>query len=540
MMTHYRRAILPVLLCLVLLTPGCLENIPGMTSEDGTPDLEPWQELIDEEDWNAYQEFLNSTGEYTLTDDEWELWLSYQNMTAGNSLNETEWLQWVAFQNITDGYQLNETEWSQWLAFQNITIGHVLNETEWDMWLEFHNMTSDISINESQWDDYQELLETSMDDSMISVDIEDWAEWQRWLTLMNDTEWWLWNETVARDRQLYLDGIVWTDLPGGYDDGIDRYIKMVIYVEPDYVEYHGGEENTTKRIQEVIDYHYLYDTDWGEDVGAMKTYLVDIVFMNASIERVYGDGSYGYGVNETDYADLLSEFHKYRVSALDNGTYFGDSNFLFTVDDFYSSVLGYASLPGLDILWSAGGVIMGGDQDTEFESLIFYHELGHNLGQRHDGNGNDCDEESYIQASVGNYDGYRPDAFSTCSIVYTEDFFEDYASTVSRTLIPPPQIIPIAGASHNITNDSSTWNLLLDIDSGDLGDPSRMDEGPSDWLTGDATVIIGNVSYPTTFINETQLRILDIPINDLVNGATIELSIETERWGTCTGFFTLA
>ena len=145
-----------------------------------------------------------------------------------------------------------------------------------------------------------------------------------------------------------------------------------------------GDEWYDELVQSTIDIvsqvtsDYLY-TDWGDDVGTIQIVLSQIVMWHnwTGIEAYKPDAFYNFAYDdsetscdnsqldlfdqersgdsdycEVDYADYLAKFHKWRVfEAPDH-----DNAQLFSYYDFYGTVVDYATIPGMCITWSSGGI----------------------------------------------------------------------------------------------------------------------------------------------------------------------------------------
>ena len=124
-----------------------------------------------------------------------------------------------------------------------------------------------------------------------------------------------------------------------------------------------------------------YDTDWGTDVGAIELVLSNIVmwhnwtgiedykpnsYVNSEASSSLNDCPHNeidlynssklYHNNycEVDYDDYLNKFNAWRISSGLAPQH--DNGHLFSYYDFYSSVIGYASLPGMCINSKSGGI----------------------------------------------------------------------------------------------------------------------------------------------------------------------------------------
>jgi len=227
-----------------------------------------------------------------------------------------------------------------------------------------------------------------------------------------------------------------------------RYVELAIVNDPglmaEWATVAGGAQaflqEKTISIVATLQNYYL-NTDWGTSVGTIQIVLSAIFYLedwselnepslsctgDATEASLY-DSSPGSNYCEVQYASYLSNFQSYRqihLSGYDNAQ-------LFSYYDFASSVIGYASLPGMCIASSSGGIEQC-TYDDEYNANIVAHEMGHNFNMQHDSNGNACDNSAFIMAAVGSPYGSRPDSFSECSVDYNEDFFT--SASYSTTL----------------------------------------------------------------------------------------------------------
>lgn len=126
--------------------------------------------------------------------------------------------------------------------------------------------------------------------------------------------------------------------------------------------------------------------------------------------------------NEVSVVQLLSNFHGWRMSEK-QAIQHHDNAQLFSGFDFEGLLLGYAGLGTMCIASQSGGVeqISG---DHVFSASVVAHEMGHNLGLRHDGVENDCKPSGFIMNSLLSN---PPDQFSPCSFSYYEDSVGNFA-----------------------------------------------------------------------------------------------------------------
>eukprot|EP01083_Nonionella_stella_P164502 544590_1 len=222
-----------------------------------------------------------------------------------------------------------------------------------------------------------------------------------------------------------------------------RYVELVIVNDPAMVAIKGNnlQELVEKTISivETLQTHYL-NADFGSTVGTIQIVLSAIInlesfgeLMQPSIECLGSGTAPSLYISSNskpsdyctvDYADYLSKFDTYRKASLKEY----DNAQLFSYYDFYDTVIGYASLPGMCITGRSGGIEQC-TYDDEYNAAIVAHMMGHNFNMQHDGIANSCDPENYIMASVGN-PNYKPTAFSSCSIGYTQSFFAQYTKTL--------------------------------------------------------------------------------------------------------------
>ena len=81
----------------------------------------------------------------------------------------------------------------------------------------------------------------------------------------------------------------------------------------------------------------------------------------------------------------------------------------------------YDSLRRKKISPNTGFVSWTGNSLSSTPILTFAHEVGHNLGAEHDGDGNHCDPNHYMMASTSQpYTRDHSKIFSSCSKNYFE------------------------------------------------------------------------------------------------------------------------
>ena len=133
--------------------------------------------------------------------------------------------------------------------------------------------------------------------------------------------------------------------------------------------------------------------DWGDDVGTIQLVLSQIVmwldwddlgayeptrYVNSEASNG-GDAcphsdydlfkSSSLGDNdycEVDFDSYLSNFQQWRVDEAPDH----DNAQLFSYYDFYSSVIGYASLPGMCITYNSGGINQATYSDTYNANIV--------------------------------------------------------------------------------------------------------------------------------------------------------------------------
>ena len=104
---------------------------------------------------------------------------------------------------------------------------------------------------------------------------------------------------------------------------------------------------------------------------------------------------------------------------------------------------------------------------TAGSGVVMAHELGHNFGAEHDGDGNSCPSSGYIMQASVNFSSL-PTSFSSCSLTY----FDDFITQNSPTCI-----------------DSATPDIILRMDSIERFLISQMaDVFPSPTLTKNASL----------------------------------------------------
>eukprot|EP00485_Elphidium_margaritaceum_P010738 CAMPEP_0202686732 /NCGR_PEP_ID=MMETSP1385-20130828/2498_1 /ASSEMBLY_ACC=CAM_ASM_000861 /TAXON_ID=933848 /ORGANISM="Elphidium margaritaceum" /LENGTH=1765 /DNA_ID=CAMNT_0049341379 /DNA_START=29 /DNA_END=5329 /DNA_ORIENTATION=+ len=231
-----------------------------------------------------------------------------------------------------------------------------------------------------------------------------------------------------------------------------RYVELAIVNDPGMLAAYNNLDTVLDKTVQIVAtlQNYYLSADFGSTVGNIQIVLSAIFYIEdfdssplqkpvpydqtlcgtgTSYTPNLYDGSPSGTYCEVAYSDYLSKFQTYRRTYLSNY----DNAQLFSYYDFGSSVIGYASLPGMCINSASGGIEQC-TYDEEYNGNIVAHEMGHNFNMKHDGSvgGNSCDQESYIMASVGSPYGTRPDSFSTCSVTYVQQFFDSssYASAL--------------------------------------------------------------------------------------------------------------
>ena len=191
---------------------------------------------------------------------------------------------------------------------------------------------------------------------------------------------------------------------------VQRWVELVVCVDKEFIlQYNNDTMKIIKYVSQVIH---------GVNKIYMRHFNISIVLTNITFLH---DWDYdieatttGEYEGEFDYAQLLTNFHQYRQSP--EGPPSHDYAVLLSGKDFYSTVIGYASLPGMAIQSSAGLIAQTQNNITK-DTFLVTHEMGHGFNMQHDGQSNSCDTVSYIMSPVYIMEGNPPDSFSTCSIV---------------------------------------------------------------------------------------------------------------------------
>ena len=243
-------------------------------------------------------------------------------------------------------------------------------------------------------------------------------------------------ENLQKDFRRQLQGVT--------SSAATRYVELAIVNDPAMIEEYESDyaflQEKTISIVATLQHYYL-STDFGSSIGNIQMVLSGIIYITdfgtlsaptlscsgSATEASLFQSNPGANYCEVQYASYLSNFQNYRASNLKDY----DNSQLFSYYDFASSVIGYASLPGMCITSSSGGIEQC-TYDDEYNGNIVAHEMGHNFNMQHDGNGNACSPSDYIMASVGSPYGARPDSFSSCSVTYAQTFFgsTSYANTL--------------------------------------------------------------------------------------------------------------
>jgi hypothetical protein len=93
-----------------------------------------------------------------------------------------------------------------------------------------------------------------------------------------------------------------------------------------------------------------------------------------------------------------------------------DNAQLFSSLDFSGNALGYASVSGMCIQAQSSGINQMTHASDVYNANIVTHELGHNLGMKHDSSGNSCPESGFFMNAI--VSEVMPEAFSSCSVQY--------------------------------------------------------------------------------------------------------------------------
>lgn len=116
--------------------------------------------------------------------------------------------------------------------------------------------------------------------------------------------------------------------------------------------------------------------------------------------------------NEVGVSDLLSKWNSWRSDSTKAPAH--DSGHLLSGYDFESQVLGYAGVGAMCSTAQSGGIDQTVGLEPAMAAAVVAHELGHNLGSRHDSQGNDCPARGYIMNAIISLN-QPPTEFSTCT-----------------------------------------------------------------------------------------------------------------------------
>eukprot|EP01084_Bolivina_argentea_P210600 358396_1 len=248
-----------------------------------------------------------------------------------------------------------------------------------------------------------------------------------------------------------------------------RYVELAVVNDPaivqryknlygDSIDYWLPElQTSTISIINTVQQYYL-DTNWGENIGIIHIVLMSIYYISSwddygsqykprpmlnyissNGQSIYCDtcepnlfcssclGQSNY--YQIDHNDYLTKFHQFRLHELTISSNYDNAQ-LFSYYDFFSTVIGLASLPGMCIAAFSGGIEQT-TYDDEYNGNIVAHEMGHNFNMVHDGANNACNGNDYIMAGSGSPFGFRPNSFSECSINEINSYFAQYPLLLS-------------------------------------------------------------------------------------------------------------
>ncbi len=201
------------------------------------------------------------------------------------------------------------------------------------------------------------------------------------------------------------------------------HLGVTLVLDTEFQAHYGANaQSTAVGILNIVDGFYTAQAD-------TQVYLYDLVSLAS-------DGS----LTSTDPQALLNAFASYSQASLP----FSGLAHLLSGKDFDGSTIGLAwtgvADPGYADTVCNSYYGTGVDQQTfsaAASAATLAHEMGHNYGAAHDGDGNSCPVSGYIMNATTNT-GNPPTQFSGCSL----DYFVAYRSVHSTPcLAAPPDVI---------------------------------------------------------------------------------------------------
>ncbi|XP_028331847.1 disintegrin and metalloproteinase domain-containing protein 9 isoform X2 [Gouania willdenowi] len=175
------------------------------------------------------------------------------------------------------------------------------------------------------------------------------------------------------------------------------YVELVLVV--DNLRYNFKKQNATAVTDEMVEMANLLD-------GYYKPLNIRIVLVG--LEIFTSDNPFSV---EGSAGDVLGRFVKWRKSTLLRKIKHDIGQLIVGRPTSYDgNVLGMAFVGSVCSATTSGGINVFGETNLVLASRVVAHEMGHNLGMKHDDNRCSCDGKSCIMGSAGG-----SAEFSTCS-----------------------------------------------------------------------------------------------------------------------------